>query len=51
MSDGTRIYSIDPLNEKEWSEVSINSGGEQLKGVTRLSLNSKGNRLAVVVSE
>jgi len=51
MSDGTRIYSIDPLNEKEWSEVSIRSGGEQLKGVTRLSLNSKGNRLAVVVSE
>jgi Tol biopolymer transport system component len=51
MSDGTRIYSIDPLNEKEWSEVSIKFGGEQLKGVTRLSLNSKGNRLAVVVSE
>ncbi len=51
MSDGTRIYSIDPLNEKEWSEVSIKFDGEQLKGVTRLSLNSKGNRLAVVVSE
>jgi hypothetical protein len=51
MSDGTRIYSIDPLNEKEWSEVSIKSGSELLTGVTRLSLNSKGNRLAVVVSE
>jgi hypothetical protein len=51
MSDGAKIYSIDPLNEKEWSEVGIKSGGEQLKGVTRLSLNSKGNRLAVVVSE
>jgi hypothetical protein len=51
MSDGTNFFSIDPLNEKEWSGVSIKSGSELLTGVTRLSLNSKGNRLAVVVSE
>jgi hypothetical protein len=51
MSDGTNFFSIDPLNEKEWSGVRIKSGSELLTGVTRLSLNSKGNRLAVVVSE
>lgn len=51
MSDGTRIYSIDPAKEKEWSDVVINSGGELLRGVTRLSINKKGTKLAIVVSE
>jgi hypothetical protein len=51
MSDGTRIYSIDPAKEKEWSDVVINSGSELLRGATRLSINKKGTKLAIVVSE
>ncbi len=51
MSDGTKIYSIDPAKEKEWSEIELKSGNELLKGVTRLAINKKGNKLAVVISE
>jgi hypothetical protein len=51
MSDGTKIYSIDPEKEKEWSIVSIESGSELLKGATRLVINSEGNKLAIVVAE
>jgi hypothetical protein len=51
MSDGTRIYSIDPAKEKEWSEVVIKSGGDLLKGATRLAIDQKGSKLAVVVAE
>jgi len=51
MSDGTRIYSIDPAKEKEWSEVVIKSGGDLLKGATRLAIDRKGSKLAVVVAE
>jgi hypothetical protein len=51
MSDGTRIYSIDPAKEKEWSDVVINSGSELLRGATGLSINKKGTKLAIVVSE
>jgi hypothetical protein len=50
-SDGTKIYFLDPAKENKWIEVSILSGNEMLKGVTRLSVNSKGDKLAVVVSE
>jgi hypothetical protein len=51
MSDGTRVYSIDPVKEKGWSIVSIESGSELLKGASRLAINKEGNKLAVVVSE
>jgi len=50
-SDGTKIYFLDPANGKKWVEVSLQSGNELLKGVTRLSVNSKGDKLAVVISE
>jgi hypothetical protein len=51
MSDGTKIYSIDPVKEKEWSIVSIESGSELLKGATRLAIDREGNKLAIVVAE
>jgi hypothetical protein len=51
MSDGSKVYSIDPYKEKQWAEMEIQSGKENLKGVTRLAINSKGDRLAVVVAE
>ncbi|MFM9837389.1 MAG: TolB family protein [Cyclobacteriaceae bacterium] len=50
-SDGAKIYSIDPIKEKEWSELEIKSGSELLKGVTRLAINKKGDKLVVVVAE
>jgi Tol biopolymer transport system component len=58
MSNGTKIYSIDPSKGlptgqagKEWSELEVKSGSELLKGVTRLAINKKGDKLAVVVTE
>lgn len=50
-SDGTKVYFLDPSKGKTWTEVAIQSGGELLKGVTRLSVNSRGDKLAVVISE
>jgi len=50
-SDGTKIYFLDPAKEKKWGEVFLQSGNELLKGVTRLSVNSKGDKLAVVITE
>jgi len=50
-SDGIKIYFLDPAKEKKWIEVTVQSGSELLKGVTRLSVNSKGDKLAVVISE
>jgi Tol biopolymer transport system component len=51
MSDGIKIYSIDPVKEKEWSEVHITNSSIPLKAITRLAISPKGNKLAVVVAE
>ena len=50
-SDGTKIYFLNPAKGKTWIEVSIQSGNELLKGVTRLAVNAKGDKLAIVISE
>ncbi len=50
-SDGNKIYFLIPAKEKRWMEVTIEAGSELLKGVTRLAVNSKGDKLAVVISE
>jgi hypothetical protein len=50
-SDETKIYFLDPAKAMKWNAVSIQSGSELLKGVTRLSVNSKGDKLAVVIAE
>ncbi|MEY4929341.1 MAG: hypothetical protein RI909_65 [Bacteroidota bacterium] len=50
-SDGTKIYFLDPARGGKWMEVTIQSGSELLKGVTRLAINSKGDKIAVVVAE
>lgn len=47
-SDGTKLYQLDG---KVWREVLIKGNTTMLKGVTRLAVNTKGNKLAVVVSE
>lgn len=50
-SDGTKIYFLDPAKGKNWMELSVLSGNEFLKGISRLSVNSKGDKMAVVISE
>lgn len=50
-SDGTKVYFLNPAKGKTWVEIPLTAGGELLKGVTRLSVNSKGDKLAVVISE
>lgn len=50
-SDGSKIYILNPKKEKAWKEIQLTSGNELLKGVTRLSVNAKGDKLAVVISE
>jgi hypothetical protein len=50
MSDGAKIYFLDPAMEKKWVEIQMDSN-EKIKGITRLAINKKGNKLAVVVAE
>lgn len=47
-SDGAKLYQLDG---KIWKEVLIKGDATMLKGITRLAVNAKGNKLAVVVSE
>ncbi|MBS1487757.1 MAG: PD40 domain-containing protein [Bacteroidetes bacterium] len=51
MSDGTKLFWLDPAKGNTWTEVEIKSGIELLKGITRLSVNLAGDKLAVVVIE
>ncbi len=47
-SDGSSIYM---LAKDTWKKVAYNGDPSILKGITRLAVNKKGNKLAVVVSE
>ncbi|MCW5910614.1 MAG: hypothetical protein KIT62_06040 [Cyclobacteriaceae bacterium] len=49
-SDGSKLFVINPRKEKNWSEVAVTDAA-LLKGITRLAVNAKGDKLAVVVSE
>ena len=51
MSDGTKLFFYDTRSTgKNWMEAGIPSTPE-LKGITRLAVNAKGDKLAVVVAE
>ena len=50
MSDGEKLFYFDQGSSKEWKEVEISSP-LKLKGVTRLSVNKKGNKIAIVATE
>ncbi|HEX6889950.1 MAG TPA: hypothetical protein VF141_04640 [Chryseolinea sp.] len=50
MSDGEKLYYFDPGTSDGWTEIEGMSTLE-LKGVTRLSVNKKGNKIAIVASE
>ncbi|HNR74937.1 MAG TPA: hypothetical protein PKH83_08900 [Cyclobacteriaceae bacterium] len=49
-SDGTKLFVLHPRKEKTWSEVTV-ANSSLLKGITRLAVSTKGDKLAVVVSE
>jgi Tol biopolymer transport system component len=50
MSDGVKLFSIDPKKESEWKEIRI-TGTYSLGGITRLAANAKSTKLAIVVAE
>jgi len=50
-SDGTKLFFLDPKEGGSWKEVTVESGTQPLKGVTRLAVNKKGDKLAVVIAE
>jgi hypothetical protein len=45
-----KLFVINPNKEKNWTAVAV-SDSSLLKGITRLAVNAKGDKLAVVVSE
>ncbi len=51
MSAGTKIFWMDPKANKTWKEIVVKSGGELLKGVTRLAVSTDGKKIAIVVAE
>lgn len=51
MSDGHKLFYLEPGKSQVWNEVRILSGAEVLKGVTRLAVSGDGKKLAVVVTE
>ncbi len=50
-SDGEKLFVFNPGTDLSWREVEIKAGKEILKGVTRLAVSQKGDKLAVVVAE
>ena len=50
-SDGSKLFILDPKKGKTWKVIELSNGAELLKGVTRLAVNLKGDKLAVVVAE
>lgn len=50
-SDGEQIFVFKPGQDSAWRAATIKSGKEVLKGVTRLAVSQKGDKLAVVVAE
>jgi Tol biopolymer transport system component len=51
-TDGAKLFFFDPRkSSRGWTEVTVGSGGESLKGISRLAVSPKGDKLAVVVAE
>jgi hypothetical protein len=51
MSDGTKLFYLNPNNNQDWKEIITDTGGLTLKTVTRLAVNANNTKLAVVVGE
>jgi hypothetical protein len=50
-SDSNKIVWMDQKKDKTWKAVQVNSGGELLKGISRLAISGDGKKLAVVIAE
>ena len=50
-SDGEKVFVFAPGKGSGWVEVSVKGDKQSLKGITRLAVNAKGDKLAVVVAE
>ena len=51
-SDGTKLYFMTvKKSSKGWMPAEIQQGAELLKKITRIAVNSKGDKIAVVVAE
>lgn len=51
-SDGTKLFYFDPTNVSTgWQPVTVKGSADLLKAITRLSVNARGDKLAVVVGE
>ena len=50
-SDGERLFVFNPGKDLSWREVDIKAGKEIFKGVTRLAVSQRGDKLAVVIAE
>lgn len=50
MSDGEKLFYFQPGKNESWKEIEVNSA-LSLNGITRISVNKKGDRMAIVISE
>jgi hypothetical protein len=50
-SDGTDVFYFDTVKEKKWVKAMVADGSDKLKGVTRIALNTKGDKMGVVIAE
>jgi hypothetical protein len=48
-SDGTSFFSFNPKNDQDWKPIIV-EGTQRLIGITSLSVNSAGDKLAMVVT-
>jgi hypothetical protein len=51
MSDGKELFYYKPGISTSWNKVKINGDTSLLKGITRIAVNEKNNKVAIVVSE
>ena len=51
MSDGPKLYFMQPSEGPAWNPVIVSSGADVIKGVTRLAVSGDGKKLALVVAE
>jgi Tol biopolymer transport system component len=50
-SDGNILMYYDVKKKSGWQAVAMENGSLQIRGITRLAVNQKGNKLAVVAAE
>lgn len=51
MSDGEKLFYCEPDKSKEWKLIEVNSGSFPLKGISRLAINTSGDKIAIVMNE